>query len=120
MKTYTKKRQSHRRRRMQRSQKKVGGINWKFWEKAKPADVPAAQEQCPPCPVCDSTVHMPVKEEMPAEMPAPKNEMPAEMPADQNAFAPQLGGKNRRRRSRKSKKSSKKSWFQIGCKTMKF
>ena len=125
MKTVRKNRQVRKtktRRHRMRSQKKVvGGVNWKFWEKSKSTDDPAAPAaaaptaaadsapsapapapapepvpQCPPCPVCDSTVHLPA------------DQMPA-------AAAAQSGG--RRRRSRKSRNATKKMWYQLGCKS---
>ena len=119
MKTVRKNRQVRKtktRRHRMRSQKKVvGGVNWKFWEKSKSTDDPAAPAaaptapepvaaaaepapvmQCPPCPVCDSTVHLPA------------DQMPAAAPAAQS------GG--RRRRARKSRNATKKMWYQLGCK----
>ena len=113
MKTVRKNRQVRKtktRRHRMRSQKKVvGGVNWKFWEKSKstdpaapatapsaPAPAPEPVPQCPPCPVCDSTVHLPA------------DQMPAA------AAAAQSGG--RRRRSRKSRNATKKMWYQLGCK----
>lgn len=98
----------HRKRRHTR---KVGGINWKFWEKkpaieeVKPPLMPEVKSTCPPCPICDSVVHVPP----PAPAPLP---MPASLPAQTEPLpaSGQAGGKRRR----KSKKN--KSWFQIGCK----
>ena len=127
MKTVRKNRQVRKtktRRHRMRSQKKVvGGVNWKFWEKSKSTDDPAAPAaaaptaaadsapsapsapapepvpQCPPCPVCDSTVHLPA------------DQMPAA------AAAAQSGG--RRRRSRKSRNATKKCGINSGARVFK-
>ena len=105
-----------------RHSKKKGGINWQFWKKPEdanapaPVPAPAANAQvCPPCPVCQKPVAP-----APAPMPAAAAE---EMSMPMEEAPPQQHGGNKKRRrgrgKRHTRKGNKKSWFQIGCKTLK-
>jgi hypothetical protein len=104
-------------KKLRHSKRAIGGFNWKFWEKKpetitdvnRPNAVPEEiKPTCPPCPICDSVVHLPPPTPAPLPMPPSLTEPAPPLQPPQA----QLGGKKRQKR--KSKKN-KRSWFQIGC-----